>query len=603
MSLFEELKRRNVIRVGTAYAVTAWLLIQVSETILPLFGFDASSLRLVVIVLAIGFVLVITFSWAFELTPEGLKRESEVDRSPSIIANTSKQLDRLIMVVLTLALGYFAFDKFVLDPSRDAAREAEVALQARSDALVESYGDKSIAVMPFADMSPDKDQEYFSDGLAEELINLLAKIPGMRVISRSSAFSFKDQSMDIPSIAKQLQVSHILEGSVRKAGDQVRITVQLIDAASDTHLWSETYDRKLNDIFAIQDEISAQVVAQLKLTLLGSAPSTRQTSPEAFALFLQARYLLDRFTPDSLTSAALFYQQALELDPDYPPALKGLAEIYANQAGWGLVPFQEAIDASRELVNRALAIDPLYADAYSGLGSFAQYYDSDMKSAATFFEKAVELGPNQASIIGDAGVFALNLGRVDQAIALFERQLSLDPVSPTAHEQLAQAYNAAGRFEQAVSAFQTVLNLSPDRIGAQYGLGVSLIFTADLEAALQAMHKEAYQEFRLAGLALVHHALGQTAESDTALEELTAQYAWNAAYRIAVVHAFRNDIESAFEWLERAEEINDTGLSGANINLFLSRLNSDSRWQALLERLGTSEQQLAAIKFEPDLPD
>ncbi len=298
MSLFEELKRRNVIRVGTAYAVTAWLLIQVSETILPLFGFDASSLRLVVIVLAIGFVLVITFSWAFELTPEGLKRESEVDRSPSIIANTSKQLDRLIMVVLTLALGYFAFDKFVLDPSRDAAREAEVALQARSDALVESYGDKSIAVMPFADMSPDKDQEYFSDGLAEELINLLAKIPGMRVISRSSAFSFKDQSMDIPSIAKQLQVSHILEGSVRKAGDQVRITVQLIDAASDTHLWSETYDRKLNDIFAIQDEISAQVVAQLKLTLLGSAPSTRQTSPEAFALFLQARYLLDRFTPD-----------------------------------------------------------------------------------------------------------------------------------------------------------------------------------------------------------------------------------------------------------------------------------------------------------------
>ena len=292
MSLFSELKRRNVLRVAVAYLAVAWLLIQIVETLFPVFGLSDALIRLVVILLAIGFPLTLIFSWLYELTPEGLKLERDVDRSRSVAHHTGKKLDRAIIVVLALSLGYFALDKFVLDPARDAIREESVAQQARSEALVESYGDKSIAVLPFVNMSSDAEQEYFSDGISEELLNLLAKIPELRVISRSSSFSYKGKEVSIPIVAEQLNVAHILEGSVRKTGNRVRITAQLIEARSDTHLWSETYDRTLDDIFATQDEIAAEVVEQLKVTLLSNdAPKVRQTDPAAYALFLQARHI------------------------------------------------------------------------------------------------------------------------------------------------------------------------------------------------------------------------------------------------------------------------------------------------------------------------
>ena len=257
MSFLKELKRRNVLRVGAAYVVGSWLLIQVAETIFPLFGYGDTPARMVVIVLAIAFIPSLIFSWAFEITPEGLKRDADVDRDLSVIQTTGKKLDRIILVVLALALAYFAFDKFVLDPARDAVELATATQEAhqegRSEALVDSYGDKSIAVLPFVNMSSDPEQEYFSDGISEELLNLLAKIPELRVISRSSSFAFKGGKIDIPTVAKKLNVAHVLEGSVRKAGNQVRITAQLIDARTDTHLWSETYDRELANIFAVQD--------------------------------------------------------------------------------------------------------------------------------------------------------------------------------------------------------------------------------------------------------------------------------------------------------------------------------------------------------------
>ena len=298
MSFFNELKRRNVIRVATAYAVAAWLVIQVVETIFPIYGLSDASIRLVIGVLAIGLIPALVFAWAFELTPEGLKKESEIDRTRSITPHTGKKLDRMIIVVLALALGYFGFDKFVLGPQREAAGQEQVAgqveearQQGRTEALVESYGDKSIAVLPFVNTSSDVEQEYFSDGISEELLSLLAKIPELRVISRSSAFSYKGKDIRVVKVAEELNVAHILEGSVRRAGNKVRITAQLIEARSDTQLWSDTYDRHLDDIFAIQDEIAATVVEQLKITLLGDAPKVRETSPEAYALFLQARHL------------------------------------------------------------------------------------------------------------------------------------------------------------------------------------------------------------------------------------------------------------------------------------------------------------------------
>ncbi len=603
MSFFDELKRRNVFRVGAAYVVASWLLIQVTETIFPLFGFDDTLARMVVIVLAIGVIPALTFAWAFELTPEGLKKEKEVDRSRSTTLQTSKNLDLMIMVMLALALAYFAVDKFVLSKPREALIAETARQKGRSEALIESYGDRSIAVLPFADLSPQGDQQYFSDGISEELLNLLAKIPELRVISRSSAFSFRGKDIDIPTIARRLQVAHVLEGSVRKAGPRVRITAQLIDARSDTHLWSQTFDRTLDDIFAIQDEIAAEVVEQLKITLLENAPRARQTVPEAFTFFLQARYFLDRFTAESLEKAAELYQRALALDPRYPPALKGLAEVYANQAAMGLRPFKESIEFVRELVNKAVSIDPRYADAYAGLGSLSQYFDNDLRSAAQHFEKAVELGPSQATIVGDAGMFALILGRTNQAIKLFEHQVTLDPVSPTAHYQLARALRTAGRFDEAAVAYRTVLNLSPGRIAAQYGLGISLMLNGDLETALQEMKREELQVLRLTGLALVYHALEQAAESDAALEELADKHAQDAASNVAEIHAFRNETEPAFAWLKRAEENNSTDLTGVNVNRLFASLHDDPRWQDLLERLGYSEAQLASISFDVKMAD
>jgi len=236
LSFLNELKRRNVLRVGAAYIVAAWLVIQIAETIFPLFGYGDTPARLVVIVLSIGFIPSLIISWVFEITPEGLRRDADVDRDHSITQVTGKKLDHIILVVLALALGYFAFDKFVLDPARDQSKVEIARQQGRTEALVESYGDQSIAVLPFVNMSSDEEQEYFSDGISEELLNLLAKIPELRVISRSSAFSYKGKDFKLAQVAEELNVAHILEGSVRKAGNKVRITAQLIEARSDTHL-------------------------------------------------------------------------------------------------------------------------------------------------------------------------------------------------------------------------------------------------------------------------------------------------------------------------------------------------------------------------------
>jgi len=274
MNFLAELRRRNVLRVGAAYIVTGWLIIQVVETVLPAYGYGDAAIRLVVTLLAIGLIPSLIFAWAFELTPDGIKKEKDIDRTHSITPTTGKKLDRIIMVILALALGYFAVDKFVFSQSRETAIAETARQEGRSEALVESFGDHSIAVLPFVDMSPQGDQEYFSDGIAEELLNLLAKIPELRVISRSSAFSYKGKDINLADVARELNVAHILEGSVRKAGNQVRITAQLIDARSDTHLWSETYDRPLDNIFAVQDWI--RCLNHVRLTLQPTQCSSGQ---------------------------------------------------------------------------------------------------------------------------------------------------------------------------------------------------------------------------------------------------------------------------------------------------------------------------------------
>ena len=418
LPFFDELKRRNVLRIAGLYVAGAWLVLQAAGTVLPMM--DAVWLsRSIVILLAIGFLPALVFAWAFEFTPEGLKREHEVDRSESITPQTGKKLDRVIMGVLALALGYFAVDKFVLAPQREQAATEAGRAEGRTESLVKSYGDKSIAVLPFVNMSSDKDQEYFSDGISEELLNLLAKIPKLRVISRSSAFSYKGKDVKLAQVARELNVAHILEGSVRHAGNKVRITAQLIEARSDTHLWSNTWDRELDDIFAVQDEIAAAVVKQLKITLLGQAPKAKEVNPEAYALFLQGRQLARQNRRESFQQAIPLLQQALAIDPGYAPAWAQLAEVYFIQAGGGFRPLEEGVRLAREAATKALTIDPDYAPAHDRLGFIAMTFDGDMATAALHYEHALALDPAN-STAGPPGRESKPPGHGDHAFRIWE---------------------------------------------------------------------------------------------------------------------------------------------------------------------------------------
>jgi TolB-like protein/Flp pilus assembly protein TadD len=603
MSLFSELKHRNVLRVAIAYLAVSWLLIQIVETLFPIFGLADELVRLFVIILVIGFPLILIFSWLYELTPEGLKLEKDVDRTGSLEHHTGKKLDRAIIVVLALALGYFAFDKFVLDPSRDAAREEAVARQARTDALVESFGENSIAVLPFVNMSDDASNEYFSDGISEELLNLLAKIPQLRVISRSSAFSFRGDDIDIPTLAEQLNVAHVLDGSVRKAGNNVRITAQLIEARSDTHLWSETYDRELDDIFAIQDEIAAKVVEQLKITLLGDTPATRKTAPEAYALFLQARYLRQTGDPGRDAEVVRMLEQALVIDPDYVPALLELSlKIWRNSRGNKLHRDEEGMRRSTELANKALAIDPNNgaAIAYRAFGLMDN--TRDLEAAAKEFVRALQLDPGNVELLISASTFARLIGRHDEAIILMKRALELDPLCTLCMYLLSKTYMNAGLLKEAEDARHQYKNLGGQ--GGGYTMGMLKLLQGKPEAALASFEGVGVNDRNISsGRAMALYELGRLEEFETALADQIKNWGDEYPRDVATVYAWIADTNKACEWLEKAYALDVESFYEQIMDPVFRKMHGTPCWISLRERMGFSAERLAAIEFTVMLPE
>jgi len=608
MKFLSELKRRNVLRVGAAYIVMSWLVIQVVETILPAFGFGDSAVRYVTVALAIGLVPVLILSWAFELTPDGLKKDRDVDPAESIAPQTGQSLDRIIMVVLAVGLAYFGFDKFVLAPVRDAAKAEQLAAQidqarasGRSEALIESFGDQSIAVLPFVNMSPDPQQEYFSDGISEELLNLLAKIPELRVISRSSAFAFKDKDINLVEVAERLNVVHILEGSVRKSGDRLRITAQLIEARSDTHLWSETYDREMGDVFAIQDEIAGMVVDQLKLEIFGDEPASPKVDPHAFELALQARPLSRSGNAEDLEEAIRLYQQALVIDPGYVAAWDELAVTYDNMAAIGLVPAKEGALLASSATKRALELDPKYAPSHSELAWIAMYYDNDLESAVTHLERAHALDPDNVATLGIAAVLLNNLGRIPEALRINQWILTRDPLSTSVRHNASTMLYMLGRFDEAIESWRTLLGHRPDHYGTHYFIGLAYFYKGEPDAALAEFEREPYERLSIAGKALAFHALGRHDDHAANLNELIDRWGEEAATSVARVHAASDRPDQAFDWLERAVEAG----SGAQINPLdpgFQVLREDARWDALLERAGKSPEQLESIELTIPMP-
>jgi TolB-like protein/Flp pilus assembly protein TadD len=460
MSVLEELKRRNVIRVAVAYVAVSWLLIQVVETIFPLFELADSAARMLVIVLGVGFIPALVLAWVYELTAEGLKKESEIDRSQPTAPAADKTFDRVVMIVLALALSYFTIDKFILSKSRvESARQ-----EGRSQALAESYGEKSIAVLPFVDMSATGDQEYMSDGIAEELLNSLAKIPQLRVISRSSAFSFKGKDIDIPTIAEQLNVAHILEGSVRKAGDRIRITAQLIEARSDTHLWSETYDRVLDDIFAIQDEIAEEVVVGLKFTLLGEAPTVHKTNPQAYDEYLLAQHLMHERTKASIEQAARHFDRAVELDPAYAPAHAGSAIAWMllqdSNKTYGDMTLEESVARASPSAERALELDPGLAEAHAAMG-FIHFQQQFYEEARSRWDRALELNPNYATVHMWRGTLMSALGRYQDKLESTRAAAELDPLSIVALNNYMTTLFARGQYDEVNRIMQRMKAIAP----------------------------------------------------------------------------------------------------------------------------------------------
>lgn len=603
MSFFNELKRRNVFRVAAAYMVVAWLLIQVAETIFPLFGFDDTPARIIVIVLTIGLIPAMIFAWAFELTPEGLKKESEIDRSSSITPQTGKKLDRMIMVVLALALGYFAFDKFVLDPQREADQlsslvkqktmeVAQARQEGRTEALVDTYGEKSIAVLPFVNMSDDASNEYFSDGITEEILNLMAGIRELRVISRTSAFAYKDKVVHIPDVAERLNVSHVLEGSVRKSGNKVRITAQLIAARSDTHLWSKTYDRSLEDIFTVQDEIATEVTNSLKLTLMGQPLTVDATNPLAHEYYLQGNYF---YFKGNHEKSVEYFRLSIDQDRDYLPAWHMLGRSY-NMLRGGL-PNEELFKLMRAASNESVRIDAEDYRTHVLQGILAFFADNNSRLAAYHFGHAHDLRPNDIVTVFYEGWLRSLIGQNRQSLELRQLAVKLDPTVAIMFTNLAHDYESLGQYDEAEKADRKALELVPDYGLSLFRMARISILKGEPETALERVEAINLEEDKSELSAIAHYELGNLDESNRILKSMIANHADEWAYSIGRVFAWRNEPDDAFKWIQTAIDENQR-LGGAMRNDVLTQnIHKDPRFQTILFGLGLADSQVADIEF------
>jgi TolB-like protein/lipoprotein NlpI len=602
MSLYGELKRRNVIRVAVAYLIGSWLLVQLAGIAFPFFGLPDWSIRLLYIALALGFLPALAFAWAFVITPGGVIRDEPVSRS------SAQWIDIVTITLVLVAIVYFVV--YTMWPDHDATQQqANQSAVSSEHAEVEIapaepvYTANSIAVLPFVNMSDDPANEYFSDGVSEELLNLLAQVTNLKVTSRSSAFSFKDKEFDIKTVADKLRVAHVIEGSVRKTDDRVRITVQLIDARSDVHLWSAAFDRKLDDIFAIQDEIARTVVERLKVTLLGDVPTSKPIATEAYTLYLQARHLGRQYTARALEQSNSLYESALAIEADIAGAWSGLATNYTNQAMNGLVSFKEGFSRARLAAEKSLEIDPDYAPAHANLGWIAYGYDNDVVQAARHYQQALYLDPTNTYIIRSVAVLLRSLDRLDDAIALGKHATSLDPLVASGHHNLGISYFRARQWDESIASQQIVLDLSPDYIGANYYIGAALLLNGKPQAALNTFAREPDEEYQVKGAAMALHALDRHEESQTKLAELSERWGRDWPTEVAHVHAYMGNVEAAFQWLDKAIEQNEEGLAEQFQMPYYESLHDDSRWGVFLERVGSTPEQIGTISFEVLLPD
>lgn len=598
-NFFAELTRRNVYKVAVAYAVVAWLLIQAGSIFFPAFDAPPWAMKVLIIIVVLGFPVALVLSWAFEITREGIKLESEIAPNESIRRRTGRKIVGITIVLAVIAAGLLAFNLLRTKPPTPATTAAPIT-------------NKSVAVLAFANLSDDKGSEYFSDGISEELLTVLQKIPGLHVAARTSAFSFKGKNVPAQEIGQKLGVAHLVEGSVRKAGDVVRIAARLTQANTGEEIWSENYTRNLKDVFAVQTELAQTIVGQLSGQLTGGSAKPEAKAAiqaqvqaaekggtknvEAHEHYLQGRFYSDRHSEKSAGEALAAYQRAIELDPAFALAWAGLALThvwyceFSSEAG--RTGFDTHLAAAREATARALSLEPNLPEALLSRSEIDLNFDFDWKGAAETLRKALDLAPADPALRIAAGNLELARGDMTRAIELYRQAVALDPVNPRARSFLAFNLAVAGRFAEARAEFPRVVELNPAAPWAHAGLGLAFLIEGKFEEAAVAAQDDAGEWARLLIVACARWGEKRIPESDAALAQLTETFADTAAYQIAEVHAYRGDKDRAFEWLERARRQRDGGLPGMRRDPLLANLKADPRWDVFLRTIGLADDQL-----------
>lgn len=584
-SFWEELKRRNVVKGAISYIVVAWLLIRITSLLGGILEMPLWISKSLFFLLLGCFPIWLLLSWVYEATSDGIKRTSKVDETASIRKKTNKRLNKLIIGLLSMALVVLVVDRFNISAKTNLTK---------NNNSFSLNADNTIAVLPFMDYSQKQENEYFADGLTEELLNLLSQVEELKVTSRTSTFSFKNSGLDIPTIAKKLNVTFVLEGSVRKSKNQLRITAQLIEAHTDKHLWSETYDRTMDNVFAIQDEVAVAVVKALKINLLEgtSVPKTIKTNSEAYNYYLQAK-AAEHFSSDVLQieKAVTFAKKALDIDPNYIPALLLLSKLYENQANNMSLTFDEGYSLAKGAANKVLEINSSNGLAYAYLADYELCYDWNFKKAKQLNANALELDPNNPQIIDLAANLAIAMGNINSAVRLQEYSLSLDPLNPETHYNLSNIYYYADRLEEAEKEAKKCIELQPDRFSIHYYHTRILLQQGKIAQAQEAIKFEKDEGWRLQMFTDIYYKLGDFDKSEDYMQELINKYQNEMAYQIAESYSFRNDIENAFLWLNNAYKVHDVGLNEILAEPRFRNLHSDKRWDRFIKKMGFPEQK------------
>ena len=566
--------------MAAIYVVAAWLIMQVAEVVIGLANLPEWIGPIILAVLAIGFPIALAVSWFYEWTSEGINRDKGADAGEPIRYAPAGRLNVIVIALLCAGLLLFAWDKWWIGPPPE----------------------HSIAVLPFADLSPGKDQEFFSDGMAEEILNLLAKIPELRVISRNSSFQFRGD-VYVPDVAKELNVLYVLEGSVRKSGDRIRITAQLIDARSNTQVWSENFDRVLSDVFAIQDDIAASIAEELHLRLAGAAPRATPTDQETYALYLQARYLLNTWDSSRMQEAESLLTQAVERDPDYVPALNLM--VFAINALMGpedhdKYALDEGISLMRSYVDRVLAIEPNNSEAIALRGYQAGFYSGDLETAASYIERALSLAPTDSRTLFVASVISRRLGHNDDAIYFAEAALARDPLHSGALYSLLLAATRAGQYDKALDASERRMRLAP---GGRFSRGDIHLLQGNAGEALRSYEKQKDDKIDwLSRSAIAFHELGHIAARNAALEELKGFDGHRARVGVARVYAWVGKRDEAFEWLFRAMDLEGPTFTERFTSIiwspFFKNLHDDPRWLELRRQANLAPERLENLRIK-----